>query len=287
MRKILSVIISIFIIENAVWLMPRVLSLVLRKEKSQIVRGWEKAENLGCFSCHGPRGFGDTPNPKSEEDTIPSFRGGEPAMYAKNDKQLRETILYGHRLHDKKKEKKKPEKDSGLKTDESKIPVFGNVNITDDEEKKEEGLIKMPTWKKWVSPQDVEDLIVFIKANAVMMNPKEKDLKEGRELVLNNGCFACHGPLGAGGIKNPGSFKGYIPSFIGKDFDELVKNKEELLEWLKEGKIQRFERNPLARFFTRRQPIKMPAYKNVLKKNEIEKIIAYLNWLREEGKKYR
>lgn len=259
MRNVILLLFLIFIIENAVLFSPKIKDAVLKREKSQIVRGWEKAESLGCFSCHGPRGFGATPNPKSEDGEVPSFREREPMMHAKNDEELREYILYGH-----KKEEEEHE----------------------EEEEEEEGLIKMPAWKKWVSPQDVEDLIVFIKANAVMMNPKDKKLKKGRDIVLENACFSCHGPMGAGGIKNPGSFKGYIPSLIGNDYDELVKNKEELVEWIKEGKIKRFEKHFIARIFMKRQIIKMPEYHDVLNKADIKKIIAYLEWLRKEMKKY-
>ncbi len=285
MKKFLGILFLFFVIENAVMLLPKALGLALRKEKSRVVRGWEKAEKLGCFSCHGPRGFGDTPNPLSEDETVPSFRGGEPAMYAKGDAQLCEVILYGH-IKGKKRGGKKPKrsKAENMKNKED-IPVFGNVNLDDEqeEEKKKEGLIKMPGFKNWVSPKDVQDIITFIKANAILLNPKDKTLKEGRELVLNNGCFACHGPMGAGGIKNPGSFKGYIPSFIGNDFNELVKNDKELVEWIKTGKIKRFERNPLARFFTHRQAIKMPAYEKVLSNEEIKLAAAYLHWLRKNG----
>lgn len=247
-----------FLAENIFFYFPRIKALLFRKEESRVVRGWKKAESLGCFSCHGPRGFGGTPNPESEDGEVPSFKEGEPMMYAKNDGELREIILYGHK-------KKDEEKGS----------------------REEEGLIKMPAWRKWVSPQDVEDLIVFIKANAVMINPKDKKLKKGRDLVLDNGCFACHGPLGAGGMNNPGSFKGYIPSLIGDDYDELVRSKEELAEWIRRGKIKRFENHFLARIFLKRQVIKMPGYKEVLKDGEIDSIIAYLNWLRKEGKKFR
>ncbi len=261
MRNVFLLVMLIFTLENAVLFFPKIQAVIFKKEKSQIVRGWEKAEALGCFSCHGPRGFGATPNPKSEDGEVPSFREREPMMHAKNDKELREIILYGH-----KKEEEKHDKHHAHEEDE--------------------GLIKMPAWEKLLSSQDLDDIVVFIKANAVMLNPKDKKLKGGRDLVLENACFACHGPMGAGGINNPGSFKGYIPSLIGNDYDELVKSKEELVEWIKEGKIKRFENHFIARIFMKRQIIKMPEYHEVLSNEEINSIMDYLNWLRKEMKPY-
>lgn len=278
----------VLLVENIILFYPHFFSVVLQKEQSRVVRGWKKAESLGCFSCHGPRGFGETPNPGSEDGEVPSFRGGEPMMWAKNDQELREFILYGepktkheHGKHRKSKEKKKQ--------NERETHVFGDVDfdaLPEDEEEKE-GLVEMPSFKKWVSAEDVENLVFFVKANATLLNPKTKYEKEGRNIVLETGCFSCHGPLGGGGIPNPGSFKGYIPSFIGDDYDELVKNEAELVEWIKRGKIRRFEKNPLARFFTSRQVIKMPAYEKTLKDEQIKKVKAYLSWLRKEGKQFR
>lgn len=284
MRKLFVLAALVFVIENNVFLFPKVLSIVLQKEQSRAVRGWKKAETLGCFSCHGPRGFGETPNPESEDGEVPSFKSGEPMMWTKNDSELKEYILYGK----PKRKQKKREKSQGKKEQEKSSDatlVFGNVDFDSlpDEEKKE-GLIKMPAFKRVVSQKDVEDIVVFIKANALLLNPKTKAFKKGRDIVLENGCFACHGPSGAGGILNPGSFKGYIPSLSGNDFNELVKDEKELVEWIKKGKLQRFERNPLARFFTHRQVIKMPAYEKILSKEKIKLVVDYLHWLRKEGK---
>ncbi len=286
MKKVFVLAALVFVIENSVFLFPKVLSVALQKEQSRVVRGWKKAESLGCFSCHGPRGFGETPNPLSEDEEVPSFKGGEPMMWAKNERELKEYILYGKPKRKQQKQKNHQEKKKKEQEKSSDAPlVFGDVDFESvpDEEKKE-GLIKMPAFKRVVSQNDVEALVVFIKANALLLNPKTKDLKKGRDIVLNNGCFACHGPSGAGGILNPGSFKGYIPSFIGDDFNELVKNEKELMEWIEKGKMKRFERNPLARFFTRRQVIKMPAYEKVLSDEKIELVVDYLHWLRKEGK---
>jgi mono/diheme cytochrome c family protein len=106
--------------------------------------------------------------------------------------------------------------------------------------------------------------------------------QEGYRVASRLGCFGCHGPGGRVGSKNPGSFKEYIPPWHGGDFAELVKSDNELREWILDGAIDRFESNPIARYFTRRQVIKMPAYKDALSDGELHALVAYIHWLQEK-----
>ena len=96
------------------------------------------------------------------------------------------------------------------------------------------------------------------------------------------GCFGCHGPGGRVGKRNPRSFKGYIPPWRGRDFNELVRDDEELRRWILDGKIDRLESNPLARYFTGRQVIQMPAYRDILNDEEVEALITYIHWLQNQ-----
>jgi mono/diheme cytochrome c family protein len=80
---------------------------------------------------------------------------------------------------------------------------------------------------------------------------------------------------------NPGSFKRYIPPWDSADFDELVKNDQELRQWILTGGIDRFRKNPAARFFLERQVIKMPAYAGELDDGELDAVIAYIEWVRD------
>src|SRR5581483_2209472 len=96
----------------------------------------------------------------------------------------------------------------------------------------------------------------------------------GADLALELSCFACHGPLGAGGVPNPGSFKGYVPAFWGSDFDDLVHDDEELRRWIAEGKIARIADHPIGRIFFRRQVIKMPAYGRFRPPEDIDALVA-------------
>ena len=98
-------------------------------------------------------------------------------------------------------------------------------------------------------------------------------------MALASGCFACHGDLGIGGLPNPGSLKGYIPGFGGEDYTELVRNPDELRGWIADGGIPRLRNDPLASYFIERQIIQMPAYKDRLKPEEIDALVAYVQWL--------
>ena len=103
----------------------------------------------------------------------------------------------------------------------------------------------------------------------------------GRSLARSHGCFSCHGEEGRARQPNPGSLKGYIPSWEGDDFTELVHDGTELRAWIEDGNIARLQGNPAARIFMDRQRIKMPAYKGVLSEEEINRVIAYIRWLRD------
>ncbi|RMF87249.1 MAG: cytochrome c, partial [Nitrospirae bacterium] len=93
------------------------------------------------------------------------------------------------------------------------------------------------------------------------------------------GCFRCHGPGGLGGIANPGSFAGFIPGWRGRGYRALVRDREELFAWIREGTVARLEHNPVARWILSRQRIRMPAYRDRLSGEELEAIAAYVAWL--------
>jgi len=90
----------------------------------------------------------------------------------------------------------------------------------------------------------------------------------------------CHGAGGRLAKPNPGSLKGYIPSWDGADFPDLVRDSTEFREWVEHGVSERFKRDRLAGFFLDRAVLKMPAYERHLQPGDVEALWAYVRWLR-------
>src|SRR4029434_6836910 len=72
--------------------------------------------------------------------------------------------------------------------------------------------IKMPAFGAVLAPGEVELLVDYVRQGSGMIEPPEGPARVGFEIADRMGCFGCHGPLGMGGVGNPGSLKGYIPS---------------------------------------------------------------------------
>lgn len=238
------------------------------------MRGEYLAQQLGCFACHGPGGIAGNQNPGALWGAIPPLSAnGAITSFIQNEQEIREWILYGapRRLWIDDDTRARPtnvHRGNGVRTD-PKAPL---------------GLIPMPAFKGLVSEGDLEDLVVFVTTVAKLQLPAPPEAEEGRRIASRLGCFGCHGPGGRGGSVNPASFKGYIPPWDGEDFEEIVQDEDELKQWILEGKIDRFEANPLATYFTQGQIIQMPAYRNILKEGELEAIISYIEWLRDVDK---
>ena len=242
--------------ESACLLYPRARSIVLSLEETPAVRGYRLAAGVGCFSCHGPGGNGGTKNPGSEEGEVPAFGEQTQMMYVKDEQDLREYILDG-------------------------APARRREDA-DYKAKVEAAALRMPSYRNFLSASEVEDVVAFLRATSGQILPDEALAAKGAERAATLGCFACHGPLGAGGVPNPGSFKGYIPGFWGADFDELVRDDGELRQWIGEGGIPRISEHPIGKIFVRRQVIKMPAFAHghVETPEDIDALMAYVRWIR-------
>src|SRR5437899_791643 len=75
----------------------------------------------------------------------------------------------------------------------------------------------------------------------------------GRERMVKFRCESCHGIGGSGGVANPGSFKGYVPGWLGDDFKDLARDDSELRQWILDGGVERLAKDHLAVFFLTRQ----------------------------------
>src|SRR5437899_1625077 len=102
------------------------------------------------------------------------------------------------------------------------------------------------------------------------LRPRLPAAERGRRLAERTGCFGCHGPGGRLARSNPGSLKGYLPSWDGEDFPELVTSRTEFEQWVEQGVARRLERNPIARTFLRRAALHMPRYERHLEEGDLE-----------------
>lgn len=153
---------------------------------------------------------------------------------------------------------------------------------TNYQRERKERLVNMPAYRGVIKDDELRDLVAYWKAVAEwQMPPDDPQAAKGYQVAKQSGCFACHGAGGRGSPPNPGSFKGYIPAWGSADFTELVRDEAELEQWILDGVSERFRKNPAAQFFLRRAPIKMPAYRGYLNRDEVEALKAYIHWLRQ------
>jgi len=253
--RLITLALACLAIVEGVWLAYPVLrARVLALEETPAARGQRLAAALGCFGCHGPGGSGGTRNPGSEEGTVPAFTERTQMMYVKSVEDLREYVLDGA------PRRKREDPDYRAKA--------------------EAAALRMPAYRDFLSAAQVEDLVAYLRAASDQILPDDALAARGAELAAELRCFACHGPLGAGGVPNPGSLKGYIPAFWGADFDDLVRDDAELRRWIGEGKIPRIIEHPVGGYFTRRQAIKMAAYGRFLPEADLNALAAYVRWIR-------
>ena len=216
-------------------------------------RGRRIAEREGCFTCHGPGGTRGAGNPGRADRTVPTFEGDE-MMYAKNDEDLREWIRDGV--------SRAKDASQSYQADRAR------------------GTLRMPAFGRRLSRHQIDDLVSYVNAMAGNPDPDDSLASAGLDRAGKLGCTGCHGPGGRLAAANPGSLKGYVPSWDGADFPELVGGRKEFGEWVRDGISARFRANPAARFFLRRALLHMPAYRSHLAPGDEDALWAYVTWLR-------
>lgn len=227
----------------------------LRPNLPPAEKGRRLAEKLGCFACHGPEGIRGTNNPGRTDQTVPSYEGAL-MMFATSESDIREWIKFG-------------------------VPAK-RAKSESWQKEKEAGVLKMPAFGERLSEKEIDYLVEFVKAVNGWEKPQESLAQRGLNRAEELGCFGCHGAGGRLARPNSGSLKGYVASWVGPDFEELVKNKEEFNEWVTDGVCKRLEKNPIAKYFLNRAVLKMPAFEKHLQPGDLEAIWAYVRWLREE-----
>lgn len=218
-----------------------------RREANPIAQAARVFAVRGCADCHLPALGVEIRNPGSRWGTVPSLWGGNLMMYAQAIPEVEAYIRLGH-----------PEG----------RPAPGQQ------------LIRMPAFQKCLSGTAIRNLARYVWAANGMHIPSDGAVARGYDLAVKDGCFSCHGVAGSGGKRNPGSFKGYVPGWLGPDYSELVRSDGELDEWIRAGTLKRFESNGIARFFMHRQMLRMPVFGPRLSPGEMEDLKALVKWQR-------
>jgi mono/diheme cytochrome c family protein len=224
----------------------------LRPRLTATERGRRLAEKTGCFGCHGPEGLQGTANPGRPENTVPSFKAL--MMYAKNETEVREWIR------------------DGVTSARAKSETW-RAN-------RKAGALRMPDFGDKLNSRQIEDLVAYVTAVSGDYGPQDSLPAAGLARVEALGCTGCHGAGGRLERVNPGSLKGYVPSWDGPDFPELVRDRHEFDEWVTRGNTKRFETNPMAMYFLKRARLHMPKYERFLVPGDLDLIWAYVQWLR-------
>ena len=219
-------------------------------------RGARVAAKLGCFACHGAGGQGGVANPGDGSGIVEGWNPRAMAELVKTPAELDEWVLDGG-----------PKRLKALPPDPNEHP-----------------LLTMPAYRGKIGGKDYRNLLAFVRAVGSLdaPPPAEVEALAGYQLAHDKGCFGCHGPSGRGLLGNPRSLAGYIPGWEGPVFADLVKNDDELQDWIHSGGTERMQKNKFAAHFLERQVIAMPAYEGVLTDEEINKIAAYIHWLRKQ-----
>src|SRR5205085_6796287 len=121
-----------------------------------------------------------------------------------------------------------------------------------------------------ITSRQLDDLVAFVEAASAFEAPDDSLAQLGIDRAEALGCTGCHGAGGRYARPNPGSLKGYVPSWDGIDWPELVHGRPEFDEWVQKGISRRFDEQPAAKFFLRRAALHMPAYERHLEPGDLD-----------------
>jgi mono/diheme cytochrome c family protein len=250
MRRIAFVVLMVALIAGVA------AAVTLRPQLPPAERGRRIAERTGCFGCHGPGGIHGANNPGRTDKTVPNFQD-DVMMYAKTADEIHEWIRNGV-------------------THKKAASMAWRAD-------RDRGALKMPAFRGRMSEKDMDHLVAYVMAVSGMPEVNDPLAAGGQKRAEELGCVGCHGPGGRLARPNHGSLKGYIPSWDGSEFPDLVRDSTEFRQWVEQGVSRRFDTNPFARFFLRRAVLKMPAYRKHLTPEDVPALWAYVTWLRSEG----
>jgi cytochrome c551/c552 len=218
------------------------------RTSNDVRRGVALMGELGCEHCHGALGQGGVANPSATDEPGPVAGWIDNAWYEYliNEDQLRRILQHG-------------------RLDESDAPEPGEMH--------------MPAYVDFLDDGELDDLVAAFKVISGMVRPpRGSSARSGHELAKRWDCFSCHGPGGSGGLVNPGSLTGVVPGWYGPAFEDLVRDRGEFDDWIREGTTARLQQGLLAGYFLERQRVFMPAYPD-FSDEDLDALWAYTRWL--------
>ena len=96
----------------------------------------------------------------------------------------------------------------------------------------------------------------------------------GASIAAGMGCFSCHGPQGTRGLPDPGSGQ-TVPTWDGGVPMMYVSGEDEVREYILDGVSKRRATSASAMAERDKAMIRMPAYRNLLRTEEVEDLVRY------------
>lgn len=251
-----------------------------RPESSPVALGERLVVRSGCYACHGRSDADARPNARRLADG--TWRPKAIPTFWENGIE-----------------------DAGVLAD-----WVRNGCPDSEKEKHRQLFIQMPAYgAKHLSPLQIDAVAAWILAEGLRLSNgagngdlpmpdltskavaalSDRDVATlGDRLSRQQGCYACHGELGQGGVQNLASLKGYIPGFFGSDFNALTEggDEKEIRHWIDHGRGMAIESGLLGRLgrrFLEGQAIGMPAYKDRLSEGQKALLVRHLKALQASG----
>jgi mono/diheme cytochrome c family protein len=113
-----------------------------------------------------------------------------------------------------------------------------------------------------------EDAQTILAQRTKPLTPQDAAIEAGKQSFARFGCVGCHGLELQGGVPNPNSQGGDVPSLLHASDDYT---KEEVVKIIQNGKAP-----PLDNPHKPAPPLYMPPWKNVLSDEDVHRIADYL-----------
>ena len=120
----------------------------------------------------------------------------------------------------------------------------------------------------FMSTAGTEDAQRILDGRGKKLTPEEAALEAGKQNFARFGCVGCHGVNLQGGVPNPNSQGGEVPSLLHASEDYT---KDEVVKIIRSGK-----QPPLDNPKKAAPPLYMPSWKNILSEEDINRVADYL-----------